>query len=722
MDDDPIEVALRPSSTAAPAGDPIEQALNPKTLATVKPAKDIANQAIQKASMSPEAAALDAAGGLAETVANGVLGTAGAIGGGLAGLAGAASGGIDRARRWQDWAQRNISTVAGLYDPTPETETGKGIADAMGSAYDTLVAKSGEWMGSRALEATGSPLAATAANTATQGGIQALGALLTGRIAGAYARGISGEADALQSSLDQGRGNQSVSGSSQGMASPAERQVLGGGAAVSSGNPYPVLTGQQSARGGNFPQVKLSQGSGAVAMPEQAVRSQIASEILGEGGDRIRPGVVTGDEDTLRTEAALAKAANPTPQGLILRDKMAQEQRALTSYGEGLIAKTGASPTLLNDAQRGDLLNGTLYGPESLRAFLSDQKQQIYDQAAQRQGPNPVALTSLEKAINSPQTASSLKIAGLPNFLPGVAELLQQFKTNGFENPVTGEVIPPNTVAAAQELRKALNQAWTPDNSMYVGRLKAMIDNDVAQAGGADLYQKANAIHAAEQTLYGAPGVKKIFGDVDPNTGISKGLSSEKIIPSLNNLPFDQYSHAYNIFDQMANGRVPGAPGLELPPELQAAAAQSRAEMGGSLVRDIHQAGADKVGVWNANSANKTMNAYSQKLNLAVTPDVLEGLHTLNLGGQIMPGMHAYEGAALQARRLDQAGLLEQHLPKIGAMVGEGATAVTGIPGGGVLLGFGGIKGQEALAAKRQLRQAQATDAAMEAAAKLGKK
>ena len=244
------------------------------------------------------------------------------------------------------------------------------------------------------------------------------------------------------------------------------------------------------------------------------------------------------------------------------------------------------------------------------------------------------------------------------------------------------------------------------------------MDNDVAQAGGADLYQKANAIHAAEQTLFNAPGIKRVFGDVDPDTGISKGLSPEKILPTINNLPIDQYRHIYNVFDAMSNGRVLGADGLTLPPELQAAGAQVKAEMGGALVRDIYQAGADKAGVWNANSANKVMNSHSQKLQLSVDPDVLQDLHTLNLGGQIMPGMHAYEGAAQQARRLDQAGLLERNLPTVGAVIG-GATP---LPGASWLGGKAGEFGQNKLALRRQLRQAQETDTAMEAAAKLGKK
>lgn len=712
------KIAGQDGAAAAPVTDPYSDALGfgktgaaPATPAATSTAAPQTGASRSQPWYGQLGKLADTVGGVGETIANGALGTAGALGGGLAEVGGLLTGSTDRAQRWNDWASRNISTLAGLYDPTPETATGKAINDTIGGAFDKLKQGAG-LLGSKTLEATGSPALATIVDTGTQAAAQGAAAAVGAKAARILGRGVSGDLGEVQAPLDNGSGKAPVPVSTEGLA----RKVSGGGAAVSSGNPYPELTGQQSVRGGDFPQLKLSQVGGDLPEGQQAVRSAVAGQILGEGGDRIRPGVASGNEDTLRTESALAKAANPTPQGVMLRDKMAQEQRALGAFADSVVNRTGASQTLLNDGARGDLLNSSLYGPESLRSFLADQKNQIYADAAQRQGPNPVVLPSLEKMANSPQLSSSLKIAGLPNMLPGIQELLEQFKTNGFENPVTGDAIPPNSVAAAMELHKALNSAWTPENSSYIGRMKRAILDDVAQAGGADLYQRGNAIHAAEQKIFEAPGMKKIFGDADPNTGISKGLSPEKILSAINNLPIDQYTHVYNTFHDMSLGRVPGSADLHLPPELAAAGAQAVKEMAGGLVRDVRDAGADKAGVWNANSANKTLNSHSQKLQIAATPDVLRDLHTLNVGGQIMPGMHAYEGAAQQARRLDQAGLFERHLPKLGAVAG----GFTGIPGGEV----GGMKLgetiQKKVALKRQMQQVHQTDADMESAAKRG--
>jgi hypothetical protein len=717
---DPVEDAMLAKIGSAPQQTTEPDAVEEHMLRAIAAARNPATKTENSSGtvMSPEAGALDAAGGLAQTALNSGLSTAGALGGGLAEVGGLLTLSTDRAQRWHDWAQRNISTVAGLYDPTPVTETGKGIQNAL-DAVGEKVKKYAGLAGQSTLDATGSPALATAVDTGAQALAQIATGVIGARGAGLFGGRIPRSAGALESTLDQGRGAESVAVPAQGL----ERQVAGGGSAAASGNPYPTLTGQQSVRNGAFPQIKEAQIGGDVPAPERAVRSAIVGKILADSGEdasRVRESSVTGNIDTARTEHELSRAANPTPEGLILRDKIASEQRALPQFAENVINKTGASRTLIDDGMRGDLLNSTLYGPESLRAYLADQKNQIYAEAAQRQGPNPVQLASLEKMVSSPQLSSSLKIAGQPNFLPGVAELLNQFKTNGFENSVTGEAIAPNTVGAAMELHKALNSAWTRDNAQYIGRMKQAILGDVAQAGGADLYQRGNAIHAAERTLLDAPGMKKIFGDVNPNTGISEGLSAEKIPKAVTNLPFDQYSHVSNVFQDMANGKVPGAPDLTLPPELQQAGAQSLREMAGFLARDVRNAGGKEE--WNPNSVNDVLNAHSKKLELVADPEVVRDLHTLNLGGYMMKKTRSYEGASQQTRRLDQAGLLEQHLPKIGGVVGGAVTAATGIPGAEFAGGMGGMKLQQNMAAQRQLKLANERDAQMEAAAKTGTK
>jgi hypothetical protein len=89
------------------------------------------------------------------------------------------------------------------------------------------------------------------------------------------------------------------------------------------------------------------------------------------------------------------------------------------------------------------------------------------------------------------------------------------------------------------------------------------------------------------------------------------------------------------------------------------------------------------MGVWNQNSANKTMNSLvGEKILETFPPDEIRKFHLLNTVGQIVPGIHSYEGAALQARRV---GLIEGNLPKIGAGAGAAVGGFVGnVPGAAI--------------------------------------
>jgi hypothetical protein len=106
-------------------------------------------------------------------------------------------------------------------------------------------------------------------------------------------------------------------------------------------------------------------------------------------------------------------------------------------------------------------------------------------------------------------------------------------------------------------------------------------------------------------------------------------------------------------------------------PLLRQAAEAARNEMAGALAREVYEKGAGKAGVWNQNDANKVLNSVvGQKIVQTFPPDEVQRFHALNLGGQIMPGVHSYEGAALQAKRLSNPGFVERAAGKAGATVG----------------------------------------------------
>jgi hypothetical protein len=129
------------------------------------------------------------------------------------------------------------------------------------------------------------------------------------------------------------------------------------------------------------------------------------------------------------------------------------------------------------------------------------------------------------------------------------------------------------------------------------------------------------------------------------------------------------------------------------------------------------------MGVWNQNSANKTMNSLvGEKILETFPPDEVRRFHLLNTVGQIVPGIHAYEGAALQARRV---GVIEGNLPKIGAGAGAALGGFVGeAPGAAVGTYLGqqaGAKYKAKIEEKALTKEAKKSQKEMEKATALGK-
>lgn len=462
-----------------------------------------------------------------------------------------------------------------------------------------------------------------------------------------------------------------------------ERAVVGGGAASTNMNPYPVLTGEENARG-PFPQVKTSKIAQDVTPQEQAVRSQIASTILGDQGDTVRPGVVTGNENTLRDEYAAAKSPVQTPGTLAMKQQIANEQEALSNYAQDRVDATGASQNILTNEERGRVINDAIYGPEdSLTSYLRDTKRAIYDQARATAGDNPIKTTHIDSLLSDPQFQAGVKLSGNEGTVGGAADLIQLARTTGFRDPVSGDMYAPNSVAAWDAVRKSINSEWSPSNRNVVRQLNGAIDKDIAAAGGQEMYKLGDRIHQVEQTLLDSKGIGSVLGEYDDN-GIKTGPSLESIPQKLNTMPLDQWQHIHDTLDDLSRGQIRGAPdGMPpVPPGVQQAAGQARQEMNGALARSVYEAGAAKAGVWNQNAVNKVLNSsVGQKITRNFSPDEVQAFHTLNYGGQIMPGVHSYEGAGNQLARLAKPGFVEKYAPSVGVNVGHVLGAATQIPG-----------------------------------------
>ena len=329
-------------------------------------------------------------------------------------------------------------------------------------------------------------------------------------------------------------------------------------------------------------------------------------------------------------------------------------------------------------------------GDEGLTGFFKQEKKSLYDEANNRTGGNPIQSTNVENLFADKQFKAGLGLKGNEGVARSAEELINLAKNVGFKDDM-GNVYAPNTVGAWTAVQKSLNSNWTPQNASIIRKINQAIERDIGAAGGLDLLKKADQLHQAEKVLFGSKGIKQIFGDIDPN-GVQTATAFEAIPQKLNSMPVDQWKHIYETAEKVAKGTIDGpidkATGMPkwsiaVPEELRVSAQSAMNEMRGNIAREIYQAGAAKAGEWNQNAVNKILNARADKIKLAFSPEEQKAFHTLNMGGYLMPGVHGYEGAGLQGRRVQ--GIVEGNLGKMGA--GAGATlggAIAGAPGAAV--------------------------------------
>jgi len=498
------------------------------------------------------------------------------------------------------------------------------------------------------------------------------------------------------------------------------------GAAKVETNPYAgQITGEEGARG-QFPQIKLSKITKDVPANEQSLRSQAVQEVM--PNQQVRPGVVTGNENTLRNE--YTKAKMDTPEGLLYKQQIAKEQNALSDYAQKRVENTGASPTLVTPYERGQRINDAFAGDDGLAGFLKGEKKTFYDEAEKRTGGNAIQSNNVEKLLNNEQFKAGLALTGNEGVLGSAAKLINLAKTVGFEDAF-GTFHKPNTVSSWTAVQKYFNDNWTPQNAKVIRTINQAIERDIGAVGGLDLLKKADSLHQAEKVLFGSKGIKQVFGEIDPN-GVQTATAFDAIPQKLNSMPLDQWKHIYDTAERVSSGKLTGpidkATGqpkwtIEVPEELRISAQSAMNEMRGNIAREIYQAGATKAGEWNQNSVNKILNARADKIKMAFSPEEQKAFHTLNTVGHLMPGAHGYEGAGLQARRV---GVIEGNLGKIGTTLGAGAGTFVFGPGagtaiGGYVGGKAGVAGSEAMATRSLNKQAVKAEKQMKKATELGK-
>ena len=505
------------------------------------------------------------------------------------------------------------------------------------------------------------------------------------------------------------------------------------GAAAAQNNPFfGKITGEEVGGSETFPQVKLTKISKDVSVPEQQLRSQMFQEVL--PGLKPRPGVVTGNDNLLRNEHALANMAEPTPLGLKMKEQIANEQVGLSKFAEDRVNATGASRSLINDEQRGERINNVFHGVDpddisgsSIMGYLNQSKREIYNSAFKENGNNAIKTTHIDNFLNDPLEITTFKAAGQKQLLESAKDFIDLARTTGFKMP-DGTFLPPSSVSAYDHVKKIFNsdKIWNRDRASLIRDINGAIDRDISAVADPSLYKLGDSIHRLEKQLFKSKGIDKIFGEADKNGVITSATALEKIPQKLNDMPKDQWRHVRDTLNELAQGRIRNAPeGMPpVPKELQESARAAVAEIDGALAREVYKAGAKNVGEWSSKKANDVMNStVGQKIVETFPPDEVQKFHALNYVGQFTPGLK-YEGAALQQRRVS---LLEKNYPAFGATVGSSLGAVIGETPLSKEAALGGFIGREAgaylqakKAAKEEAKAMKKMEKEMEKAKALG--
>lgn len=384
-----------------------------------------------------------------------------------------------------------------------------------------------------------------------------------------------------------------------------------------------------------------------------------------------RPSAISGNKHTAGTEFQVQKLSND--MGQVTRDQLQKEQDALRGYAQKIQSDTGATAT--SPEQQGQIVRAPM---RALSDHYDNEIQSVYNEAKTNAGQlgkvEPDTLHGLlgdnnfrENFLSSPAGTT---------LLGSIDRQVKRF--SGL--PIEGEELAaaPSTVNSAENLRKWLNAQWSPGNSRLIGQVKEALDADVANAGGAGLFDKARALHAERKnTLDNPNGIAKLLTSDGPD-GINQAIPDEHVTGKMLSMPTGQFQH---ILETLKS----------LPEPLQPQGQQAIAEIRAAAVKRIYEAGDRGVrqngpSVWNAGDVTRALEANKSKLQMLFDQDTLNKFMTLHEAGHILQTPSAYPGAAAQGYNYMQKGLLGA-LPSAGIGIGG---YLAGPMGGMVGSGIGG--------------------------------
>lgn len=447
-------------------------------------------------------------------------------------------------------------------------------------------------------------------------------------------------------------------------AEPAENASPGGGGGEGGGEP---------------PERPIDDEPSATPLPSNAVpvRAAILQRL---GFTRARLSALQADGPSADTDAQLAKSDSPA--GREARGVFANERSTLARFMDGLITQAGGTSGVdeASLVRRGQTI---AKAGDAIRQSLENARTAAYNRAQQSAEASgaTLPLQGLDAVIDDPVFRAQQEARGMGQLPGAVRKIVDAMRTN-----------TPNgfTPAGAEQVRQAINAAWTPENAWAIRRYVKAIDGDVQAVdpqSGAQLVAARQRHAAMEQQLGDESGLSDLF-DVDPRNSAKRVTPFEKLPDAILKLPDAQFSQLWDMLGSQDQRTITAR---------QARAAQG--EIRGQLLNRMQEAGNGGVpeAAWNSPKVRKFVDNYSSKLETAFgdSPDLTQGVRDVVSGGQILRADRSYPGAANQVNALQARGALANLAPWVGGTAGGAIGSVVGGPhlGGPAGAGLGVMGG-----------------------------
>jgi hypothetical protein len=402
------------------------------------------------------------------------------------------------------------------------------------------------------------------------------------------------------------------------------------------------------------PYTELSYSEKGLPLDEQYARARVLQKVLGDD-HAVDLAAIEGKGKERATNFDVSRT--DTPQGNLLAERIADEQRRLAKYGEGLVKKTGGTLGL-DEATLYKRGNTQLAPFEEYGNLLDKEIGKLYKERDKTAKEVPIQTNFTKDLLNDD---SIIQLADNEKLAKATTAKMKQLGIMDKD----GNLL--NTDAfKAEQLRKWLNEpnVWSPQNAGLHRALKDSIDNDVFAHADKAIYDDARKLFGLKKdTLDNPKGIATILDESGPN-GINRKVDVEKVANKIAGMGVDQFTHIIDTLDKM-------------PAELQPKAQKAKAEIKSQF---LNQALAQK----SPNKLTTYMNDNREVMNRLFTPEEMADIRDYHNASQILKTDVGYKGAAVQKINVEQklAGKIGQQLLQKGGAAG--AEVLTGGAGMGV--------------------------------------